>query len=170
MKLLLRALLVAGALFGLCAGSAFAAASTTRTLYNINDSFSESDNCGFELDWNFQGSVKATDYFDTSGTLVKEIDTITGGPFTLTVINPASGKTAITRSQTVVGIFTFNPDGSINTEAANGIVFHFILPGTGVIAADVGSVVVDSEGNIVRIGGPHQFLTGDLAGFCAAIA
>jgi hypothetical protein len=45
-----------------------------------------------------------------------------------------------------------------------------VLPGTGTILMDVGTVVFDSEGNIQLIGGPHQALMGDFAGFCGAMA
>jgi hypothetical protein len=93
-----------------------------------------------------------------------------GGPYTWRVTNPANGKTATMQSQTAVGIVTFNPDSSINTVTQNGISDHWVLPGTGTIAMDVGTVVFDSEGNILKIGGPHQFLMGDSAGFCAALA
>jgi hypothetical protein len=163
-------LLVAGAVLGLNATSAIAAASTTTVIESVNTSFSETASCGFELDWHIQGADKVVSFFDTSGTLVKSILTATGGPFTVTVTNPASGKTATTRSETSIVIVTFNPDGSINTITQNGLAFNFVLPGTGTIFLDVGSVVFDSEFNPVRIGGPHQFLAGDYAGFCAALS
>jgi hypothetical protein len=170
MKRLVLPLFFAGVLLGLGLASASAAASTTTTIVHVDESFSETDTCGFQLDWRVQGSFKDTEFFDSSGTLVKLIETNTGGPFTYTITNPANGKTATTHSQTVVGILTFNPDGSLNTVTQNGIVFNFVLPGTGTIALDVGTVAFDSEGNLLKIGGPHQFLMGDVAGFCAALA
>jgi hypothetical protein len=169
-KRVVLSLLVAGAVLGLNATSAIAAASTTTTIESVNVSYSETNTCGFELDWHIQGEDKVVSFFDTSGTLVKSILTATGGPFTVTVTNPASSKTATTQSQTSIVIVTFNPDGSINTITENGLVFNFVLPGTGTIALDVGSVVFDSAFNILRIGGPHQLETGDTAGFCAALS
>jgi hypothetical protein len=170
MKRLVLTLFLVGTLSGLGVASASAAASTTTTIVHVDVSFSETDTCGFQLDWHLQGSFKDTQFFDSSGTLVKLIETNTGGPFTVTITNPANDKTATTRSQTVVGILTINPDGSLNTVTQNGIVFNFVLPGTGTIAMDVGTVVFDSEGNLLKIGGPHQLLVGDVAGFCAAVA
>jgi hypothetical protein len=171
MKRLVFPLLVAGALIVLGAGVAVAASSTTRTVSNENYSFTDTANCPPEvLEWHGQGSFKVTDYYDTGGTLVKEITTNTGGPFTITVTNTANGKTAITRSQTDVIITRYNPDGSVSGQRFNGVILHFNMPGGGVLAMDVGTVWFDSQGNVVRIGGPHQFLTGDLAEFCAALS
>jgi hypothetical protein len=170
MKRLVLPLFLAGVLLGFGVASASAAVSTTTMIVRLNVSFSETDTCGFQLDWHLQGSFKDTEFFDSSGTLVKLIETNTGGPFTVTITNPANGKTATTQSQTVVGILTVNPDGSINTVTQNGIVFNFVLTGTDTIAMDVGTVVFDSERNLLKIGGPHQLLVGDVAGFCAALA
>ena len=170
MKRLVRPLLLAGGLLGLVAAPASAAASTTTTIVHVDFSTAETDNCGFELDEHDQGSFKDTQYFSASGTLVKEIFTNTGGPFTITVTNPANGKTATTRSSTTVVIVTYNQDGSIKTVTQNGNLFNFVLPGSGTIAKDVGTLVEDSEFNVLKIGGPHQFHAGDLAGYCAALA
>lgn len=170
MKRLVLPLVLAGVLLGLGVASASAAASTTTTIVHVDVSSSETDNCGFQLDEHDQGSFKDTLYFDSHGTLVKEIFTNTGGPFTITITNPANGKTATTRSSTTVVIVTFNADGSVNTVTQNGNLFNFVLPGTGTIAMDVGTLVEDSEFNVLKIGGPHQFHAGDLARFCAAMA
>ena len=145
-------------------------ASTTTTVQTVNSSFSETDTCGFQLDWTLHGSFKVTDFFDNSGTLVKEVITNTGGAFTITVTNPANGKIATTQSSAVAVITTFNADGSINTTSSSGVGLNFVLPGTGTIAQEVGTAVFDSEGNLLRIGGPHQFSSGELAGFCSALA
>jgi hypothetical protein len=45
-----------------------------------------------------------------------------------------------------------------------------VLPGAGNIFADVGRVVFDADGNIIFEAGPHQFLHGDVASLCAAMA
>ncbi len=98
MKRLILPLLLFGVLLALGAASAGAAASTTTIVVNVNDSFTDSELCGFPLDVHVQGSFKHTEFFDTSGTLVKVIETNTGGPFTITITNPANGKTATTES------------------------------------------------------------------------
>jgi hypothetical protein len=122
--------------------------------------------CGYELDFHIQGTFHVTDFFDTSGTLVKEIS---AGPTFYTVTNPANGKTA-TMTQTFNQTIVFNPDGSIKTMTWSGLVSNFVLPGVGTIVMEVGTVRFDAEGNIVFIRGPHQVLAGDVAGFCNALA
>jgi hypothetical protein len=169
MKRLVFPLMLAG-LLGLAVASAGAAASTTTTIIDVDDAFSETDNCGFQLDWTVHGSFKHTEFFDSSGTLVKVIENNTGGPFTITVTNPANGIVATTQSQTFVLIVRFNPDGSVKSATINGIVNNFVIPGVGSVLLDVGTVVFDSEDNILKIGGPHQQLEGDVEGFCSALA
>jgi hypothetical protein len=169
MKRLVFPLMLAG-LLGLAVASAGAAASTTTTVINVDDAFSETDTCGFQLDWTVHGSFKHAEFFDSSGTLVKFIENNTGGPFTLTATNPANGLVATTHSQTFVAIARFNPDGSVKSFTINGTVNSFVIPGVGSVLLDAGTVVFDSEDNIVKIGGPHQQLEGDVDGFCSALA
>jgi hypothetical protein len=163
MKRLVLPLLLSGALLGLGVASATAAASTTTIVVNVNDSSTDTETCGFPLDVHTQGSFKHTEFFDTNGNLVKVIETNTGGPFTITITNPANGKTATTQSQTFVVVAT-------DPVRISGIVGNFVLPGTGAILMDVGTIVFDSNGNVLMIGGPHQQFVGDLEGFCAAMA
>lgn len=162
MKRLILPLLLFGALSGLGVTSATAAASTTTIVVNVNASETNTEVCGFPLESHLEGSFKRTEFFDTSGTLVKVIETNTGGPFTVTVTNPANGKTATTQSQTRVLVAT-------DTQRISGIVGNFVLPGTGTILMDVGTVVFDSNGNVLSIAGPHTGLTGDVERFCAAL-
>src|SRR5262245_3091351 len=163
MKRLVLPLLLFGALSGLGVTSATAAASTTTIVVNVNASETNTGVCGFPLESHLEGSFKRTEFFDTSGTLVKVIETNTGGPFTVTVTNPANGKTATTQSQTRVLVAT-------DTVRISGVVGNFVLPGTGTILMDVGTVVFDSNGNILMFGGPHTGLTGDVERFCTAMA
>jgi hypothetical protein len=49
-----------------------------------------------------------------------------------------------------------------------GTVYNIQVPGAGNVLLDAGSVVFDdSTGSIVRIGGPHQQLTGDVGALCS---
>lgn len=143
-----------------------AGASTTITFVRVDVSFVDTELCGFELDGHVVGTFHVTDFFDRSGTLVKEIS---AGPTFLTITDPANGKTASTTTM-FAQIITFNPDGSINTVTQSGLILNFHMPGVGTIAMDVGTVRFDADGNILFVGGPHQFLAGDVAGFCNALA
>jgi hypothetical protein len=164
-------LLVLGAVglgFGVLASGADASITTTVTTENYG--YSDTAMCGFELDWTIKGSFKNTFYYNTSGQLVKIIVSPFGGPFTVTVTNPANGNTARTQSDALVVVATFNPDGSPATVSLSGIDAHMVMRGAGPILVQVGTVAYDAQGNILRIGGPHQYISGDFAGFCAAMA
>jgi hypothetical protein len=164
MKRLILPLVLAAAVAGF--GATAAAASTTVTFIHVDVPFTDTETCGFELNGHVEGTFHVTDFFNRSGTLVKEIS---AGPTFVTITNPANGKTAQTTS-TFAQIITFNPDGSINTITQSGLILNFHMPGVGTIAMDVGTVRFDAEGNILFVGGPHQFLAGDVAGFCNALA
>src|SRR5262245_12138231 len=126
--------------------------------------------CGFPVDQRIDGSFKVVSFFDNDGTLLKTIATNFGGPFTVTATNPATGKRATAQSQTLVEIVTFNPDGSVASDSANGLRFNFVVPGLGVILKATGRVVFDGEGNLIFEAGPHAFLDGDTAAFCDYLA
>jgi hypothetical protein len=98
-----------------------ASANTTQTqVVTVHDTFDfgeATDACGFPVDIRVDGSFKITDYFDNSGTPLKEVVTNFGGPFTLTAINPANGKSTTTLSQTVVAITKFNRTARLHHRA-----------------------------------------------------
>ncbi len=152
------------------AASAGGAASTTTTVIHLNGTFPETDTCGFELDWHLQGAFKITDFFNMSGTLVKEIITNTDGAFTITVTNPTSRKSATTQSSATAVITAFNPDGSPNTMSINGVTFNFRSPGSGPLMVEVGSILMDANGNILRIAGVHDSTLGNTENFCTALS
>jgi hypothetical protein len=140
------------------------------TVTQVDFQVADTSMCGFQLDFRLVGTFKETFFFDQDGTLLKEIVTVTRGGVTATLTNPANGKIATTQSQAFQVIVTFNPDGSVKTITRNGPQSNFVLPGAGNIFADVGRVVFDADGNIVFEAGPHEFLHGDVASLCAAMA
>jgi hypothetical protein len=147
-----------------------AGANTIQTIVSQIDEREAVTVCGFQLDYRLVGTFKDTFFFDQDGTLLKQIETVTRGGVTLTLTNPANGKIATTQSQAFQAIIIFNPDGSVKTITRNGPAFNFVLPGAGNIFADVGRVVFDANGNIIFEAGPHEFLHGDVASLCAAMA
>jgi len=128
------------------------------------------DACGFPVDARVDGSFKIFDYFDNSGTLLKEIVNNFGGTFTITAFNPANGKSTTTQSETVVQITTFNPDGSVASTSQNGIIFNFVAPGLGTILQMTGRLVFDSNGELVFEAGQFDFINGNTAAFCSYLA
>ena len=84
------------------------------------------------------------------------------GPFLLTA--SAQGTTLTTQMPSFMTFITYNPDGSVASEANNG------LPGGGSVMLDVGRVVFDGEGTPRFVAGPHQAGFGDFAEFCEALS
>jgi len=154
--------------------AATAAANSTQSVViteHQTDPFVPATNaCGFPIDLRTDGSFEITDYYDNSGTLFKEIEHNVYGPFTLTAINPANGKSATTQSETEVIITTFNPDGSVASESVTGVVGTFIVPGLGPILQGTGRLVFDGDGNLVFEAGPHAFRDRNTAAFCSYMA
>jgi hypothetical protein len=154
--------------------TATAAANSTQsqivTFHETNPFVGATNACGFPIDLRTDGSFEITDYFDNSGTLFKEILHNHGGPFTVTAINPANGKSTTTQSQTVVEISYFNPDGSIASFSASGLTWSFHVDGLGTILQATGRIVFDANFNIVFEAGPHDFADQNTAEFCSYMA
>jgi hypothetical protein len=66
----------------------------------------------------------------------------------------------------VVVDFSVSPPQGANS----GVAFRLVVPGAGAVFLDVGRTVLDRQGNVYFEAGPHQFLDGDFAGLCAALA
>ena len=153
--------------------TATAGANTTQTdVITVHDTFlfgEATDACGFLVDIRVDGSFKIIDYFDNSGTLLKETVNNFSGPFTLAAINPTTEKSTTTQSQTFVSITTFNPDGSVSV-SSNALIYNFVAPGLGTILQSTGRLVFDSNFDLVFEAGPHAFEDENTAAFCNYLA
>ena len=146
--------------------TATAAANTvTRTVGSIDETElfgGATFFCGFDVYLHTEGSIQETDYFDNSGTLVRQIFTNVGGPIRLTVWNATNGKTA-TSTGGSGEVIVANPDGSYAaSDALNGIIFNFVVPGSGTILLSAGRL--DFVTGFVA--GPHAFRDQNTAAFC----
>jgi hypothetical protein len=150
------------------AASPAGANTITRTIYHVDETFTETYLCGFRIREHYEGSFQVIRYFDADGTKFKEIDLPYGGPFTVTF--SAHGVTATTQAQGFSLVTIYNPDGSIKTATFRGKVFNFIIPGQGTVALDAGKYIFDSEGNLIFEAGHHQFLDEDLKELCQALS
>jgi len=156
----------------LCTATA-SANTITRTFTTISGTFFDAPaaaNCGFPLYVTINGSFKQTNYVDNTGRLVKSIITDVAGPFTLTITNPATGKSVTSQSAPIAEILTFNPDGSLASDTINGAFFNYVARGVGTILIRTGRLVYDGSGNLIFEAGPHDFTGQDYAPFCAYIA
>jgi hypothetical protein len=142
-----------------------AAANTqVRTVTHVDDTYVDHSLCSFGVTVHMVGSFTTTDYYDNTGFLYKIIATVGPGPFRVTAT--AKGTTLTDQNEAFSDTLTYNPDGSVKTETANGPFNKYTAPGRGVVWLDTGHIIVDGDGNVLFVSGPRQ--NGDLTAFCAA--
>ena len=132
----------------------------------VDDSMSFND-CGFTIESHVKGFIRVHDFLDEEGNLVREIANFN---LKVTYTNPETGETLSSRS---VGpdILTVNEDGSA-TVASIGIIARIVVPGEGLLVAQVGKIVFfftdpeDEEPDVIFVAGPHEDL---LAALCEAL-
>jgi hypothetical protein len=147
------------------ASAQIASANTqVRTDFHVDDTTVDSSICGFDITSHVFGSFTATDFYDNTGFLYKTISTVGPGPFTITAT--AKGTTLIDQNESFSDTLTYNPDGSVKTETANGPFNKFTAPGLGIVWLDTGHIIGDGDGNVLFVAGPRQ--NGDFTAFCAA--
>jgi hypothetical protein len=81
-----------------------------------------------------------------------------------TATNPANGNTLTGHE-----VINIEKDVAGATEAEMGVPLHFNVNGASALV-DAGRIVINQAGDVLFIAGNHEFLDGDLAGFCAALA
>ena len=108
---------------------------------------------------NFSG----TEHFDQDGNLVRVVEHIFGVD---RLYNSETGK-SLKPASFNQGEIVHPIEGQV---AVNGVIFRITVPGAGVVLLDVGRFVFTFDGDLVFIAGQHQFLAGDFAGLCAALA
>jgi hypothetical protein len=135
-----------------------------RTVFHVDDTAVDSSICGFDITFHYVGSFTETDFYDNTGFLYKSISTVGPGPFRGTAT--AKGTTLIDQNESFSDTLTYNPDGSVKTETANGPFNKFTAPGRGIVWLDTGHIIVDGDGNVLFVAGPRQ--NGDFTAFCAA--
>jgi len=126
----------------------------------------ESSVCGFPISWDFSGQLTIQVFFDADGNPTGvHVLGVTSGELS------ANGITIRTQQANNRHI-----DLGENTMVETGIVFKYLLPGTGVVLMDRGRLVwnIDPEtgetvGEPVFEAGPHPFLHGDLGDLCAVL-
>jgi hypothetical protein len=148
------------------AAMALASAATGAAPIIVNGTFSDpgipsSGLCGFPIVLSFQGTYQVTYFLDQHGGFVRA--TLHSNDVA-TAVNPANGN-SLTGHETT----NIQADLVDATEAHVGLPLHFNVTG-GSALVDAGRIVVEQNGDVVFISGDHEFLEGDLAGFCAALA
>jgi hypothetical protein len=124
--------------------------------------------CAFAIQGHATGTVKTTEFFDSSGNLVREISAFPRARVTFS----ANGKSISTVTPSVEHI-TFNPDGSA-TVTITGLSGHLVTGGGPPVAADVGRIVfffsspTDTEPDLIFQAG--QFNDGPFPQLCDVLA
>jgi hypothetical protein len=131
----------------------------------VNGTFSDtgppsSDLCGYPIVLSFEGTFQVTFFFDQDGNVVRAM---LHSNDLATATNPANGNTLT--GHEVVNIQA----DFVATEARVGLPLHFNVTG-GSALVDAGRIVIGENTEVTFISGNHEFLEGDLAGFCAALA
>jgi hypothetical protein len=141
-----------------------------RSVIHVDETYTDSSVCPFDLTVHLHGSFKNVDYYDNSGFLYKTIATVGGGgPFTVSY--RANGTTLTQRNEAFSVVLTYNPDGSVSTYTQRGPFNKFTTPGGGIVLLDTGIATwSEPEEDLLFAGGPHQAVNGDFDSFCAAFS
>jgi hypothetical protein len=145
-----------------------AANKQVKNVYHVDETYTETEMCPFDLRVHLDGSFKQVDYYDNSGFLYKSIATPGGGgPFTIT--NTAHGTTLTQKSEAFSTVVLYNPDGTW-TYTERGPVAKYTVPGVGIVFLETGTGTWSEpdETLLFLSGGPHQGVNGDFDEFCAA--
>jgi hypothetical protein len=114
--------------------SCVTAATVTHTIL-LNDESEPFYACSFPLSATFSGTVRLTE-IDTANRVQLLFTAV--GPTTVTVTNPANGKSLTGMGQTAGEILKIS-DGSF-VDHLNGITLNFVLPGLGGVLQVIGNV------------------------------
>jgi hypothetical protein len=103
------------------------------------------EQCGFDILLHLEGTMRFTDFVDRNGELTRSL--VTYPRLFYTFINADTGESVASRSPDPEH-YTWNSDGSFTIEVT-GLVMHWVVPGSGVVAAQAGRFVitVDADGN-----------------------
>ena len=137
--------------------AAFAASPTTETT-SYDSSTTLTDWCAFPITFTVAGSLITTSFYDQNGNLVRQLLRTPNTSLTFS----ANGKTLTSKTPAPAII-----DFTDNTLTVMGSESLFTAPGSGVVQAMVGRVVVDLSTGNVSFTGLQVF---DQDAFCAALA
>lgn len=137
------------------------------TSYEFTDEFSCPQ--GFTIDEQGTTDRQIVFVYDSDGNITKRVTRILSlvGSFS----NSSSGA-----SVDESGHFTITHDyltpGELSSDQTtiDGLFAKVVLPGSGIVLQDAGTIVFAPDGGVPRVGGFHQFLAGDIDHLCEALA
>jgi hypothetical protein len=120
-------------------------------------SFTDTTTCSFPIALNFHVNVVGRMFFDAQGHVQRIIveQNAVG-------TDSANGIT-LRESDHVVDFIN-----SVGSTKEVGLPIH--IQGGGIVIRDAGYILFNPDGSVAVIHGPHPFLEGDTAGYCAALS
>jgi hypothetical protein len=167
-------LLTGGAVVATVLGvlAAPASANVVDTYWVTDDfAFSESDTCGFPIEWHQYGDYKVANFYANDGILLRSLATGGHGRY---LLSATANGTTLTGPVTGQLVFTWSPEGDVISTRSAGLQVAFKVPGSGTVYLDTGRIDFAGEGlgggEITFAAGPHQLWNGDVEELCAALA
>jgi hypothetical protein len=140
--------------------TAFAASPDTFTFHNEGSFLID---CGsFQINEAYFQDGKVTDFFDNADNPIQELVKVDENRI---LTNLATGYTVNSP-----GHFSFTIDVQTGVAQERGLVDRINVPGKGVVVIDAGKIIVDMDGNLTFVAGPHQHFTGGDDVLCAALS
>lgn len=152
------AAVAAGALIlALVPVTAAQAAGPEQFKFTETESFTDTTTCSFPIALNFQVNVVGRAFFDAQGNFQRAIiyENVVG-------TDSANG---ITLRESDHFVDFPNADGSVKEV---GLPIH--IQGGGIVIRDAGYILFNPDGSVAFTHGPHPFLEGDTAAYCAALS
>jgi len=153
----LPAVVVAASVLVVMSAAVAQAAPPVQFRFTITNSFTDTTTCGFSIDLNFQLTIVGRDFFDDQGNFARAIveEAVIG-------TDSANGITLPESDHWI----DFINAALVDTQV--GLPIH--IQGGGVVVRDAGFVVFNPDGSVAYFNGPHPFLEGDVAAYCAALS
>lgn len=144
---------------------------TCRTTLTTSYAFPGEFTCaqGFDIDEEGTTERQVIYAYDGVGNLTKRVTRVTSlaGTFSNSVTGGSvkeSGHFTITHDYLTPG------DLSTDQTTFDGLFAKVVLPGSGIVLHDAGTIVFAPDGTVPREGGFHQFQNSELAELCQALA
>jgi len=124
---------------------------------------------GFDIDEEGNTERQVIYTYDRAGNLSKRVTRVTSltGRFSNSVTGESveeSGHFTITHDYLTPG------DLSTDQTTFDGVFAKVVLPGSGIVLQDAGTIVFSPDGNVPREGGFHQLQYSDVTALCEALA
>ena len=147
---------------------------TCRATMTTTFSFPKEFSCGsgassFKVNESGTTNREIVYVYDTAGNLTKRITRVTSLAGTFT--NASSGKSLQESGHfTITHNYLVPGDLSTDQTTFDGLFAVVLVPGSGIVLQDAGTIVFAPNGDVLREGGHHQYQQSDFAQLCAALA